>query len=98
VSNGARALMQLEIDREGQLASDLRRRKREQDHTRSPGKPPPSNAAVTFSRETDGRLKLSWLSSVMAGMADRIGWFRTLISHATSMLCHTPISNRYPPE
>ena len=30
---------------------------------------PPSNAAVSFLRETDGRRKLGWLSSVMAGYA-----------------------------
>jgi hypothetical protein len=35
----------------------------------SEGGRPPSKAAVTFLRETDGRLKLSWISSVMAGVA-----------------------------
>jgi hypothetical protein len=62
-----------------------------------------SNAAVTFLRETDGRLKLSWLSPVMAGVSSeagaRRGWSSTPIPYAGSTLCATPVSSKcIPPE
>src|SRR5947208_15377561 len=63
---------------------------------------PPSNAAVTFLRETLGKLNVSWLSSVMAGVAAWRGAHRmvsTPIPYASSMPCPTPVSStREPPE
>src|SRR5207344_3082286 len=46
---------------------------------------PPSNAAVTFLRETDGRLKLSWLSSDMAGVGSEAGARRVGLQHPFPM-------------
>ena len=44
-------------------------RKRVSNPAASDDSRPPSNAAVTFLRETDGKLNVSWLSSIMAGVA-----------------------------
>jgi hypothetical protein len=43
--------------------------KRQQQHACVEDNRPPSKAAVIFLRETVGRVKVSWLSSVMAGVA-----------------------------
>ena len=56
---------------------------------------PPSNAAVTFLRDTAGRENVSGLSSVMAGVAGLFNVRRmvlTPISYANSAPCATPAS------
>ena len=61
---------------------------------------PPSNAAVTFLRDTAGKEKVSGLLSVMAGVAGLFYVSRmvlTPISYVNSTPCATPASKFLPP-
>src|SRR5229473_231481 len=62
---------EFEFSRAASVAATLRRRSTSASSITplSEDSRPPSNTAVTFLRETDGRLKLSRLSSIMAGVA-----------------------------
>ena len=61
---------------------------------------PPSNAAVTFLRDTAGKEKAGGLSSVMADVAVRLDVRRLVsipISYASSMPCAISASSNHPP-